>query len=109
MDYYIEDCYDLGCHIQCTVNMKNHRNDQEYISEVIDKVIESGYIYCNIVIADVDKNVYDGETLSDFVDQFGSDEDRLKVAAFIEDEIDNLLEHLNKTSGALPTKSARKV
>jgi hypothetical protein len=109
MDYYIEDCYDHGCHTECTVNMKSHKNDREYVSKVIDKVIESGHLYRNLVITDVDRDVYDGETLSDFVDQFGSDEDRLKVSAFIESEIDILLEHLKKASGTSPTKSARTV
>jgi hypothetical protein len=93
--------------LKCVVNMRVYGNNQNYISVVIDSIIKQGMYNNTILIVDEDNDSY--FDFPEFVDKYGSDEDRLKFVEFIEEEIEMLLNCIKLVSTKTPTKSARNV
>jgi hypothetical protein len=93
-----------NCGLKCTVNLELHRNNQKIISEIIDQLVSSEclYFFSEITINDI-------MNLSEFVNQYGTNEDRLKVIKFIEDDIQYLTDRIKEISRWNKTKSARNV
>jgi hypothetical protein len=71
-DYYIDDNCDYCdyCGLTCTVNMKKYSNNQEYISECINELVNSGQYHSNIKILDESVEPNDIMYLCEFASKY---------------------------------------
>ena len=111
MSYYICDDNVAIYGLMCSLSIKEIIGNQQLISEIIDKILEhkDEYYINNMKIIDTDDTIYGDIDFLAFVDNYGSDMDKLKTANFIESEVENLLDWFDKFSVNSQTKSARNV